>query len=232
MEETKEKKEGRGRRRLPEEPLYLLAILLMAVGVALTDRGDLGFSMVVAPAYLLSEVTGLGFGTMEYIVQAGLLLVMGLLLRRFRLSYLFSFLTAFVYGLVLDGLLLLFAHIPADTVPLRILWFLLGAGITAISVALFFRVYLSPEAYDLFVRDVSVGFGLRQSRFKICYDIGSAIVSVVLSFAFFGFGVFHGIGIGTIVLALINGPLINLVGKFLDRHFEFYPLLPFKRYFC
>ena len=38
----------------------------------------------------------------EYCLQAVLLLAMCLLLRRFRVSYLFSFVTAVVYGVVLD----------------------------------------------------------------------------------------------------------------------------------
>ncbi|MBO7293508.1 MAG: hypothetical protein J6V07_06205 [Clostridia bacterium] len=236
MKDNRQSAEGRigssvRRLRLGEEPIYLLSILLMAVGVALTERGGLGLSMVVAPAYILAEATGLGFGTMEYVVQGALLLVMALLLRRFRLTYLFSFLTAFVYGLVLDGMLLLLSHLPAHLLALRILWFVLGAGVTAVAVALFFRVYLAPEAYDLFVRDVSLHFGIGQGRFKLIYDVASALLSVVLSFVFFGFGIFHGIGVGTLVLAFINGPIIGAVGRFFDRHFELYPMLPFKKYF-
>ena len=67
------------------------------------EKADFGVSMVVAPAYLLyrwlspawSFVT---FGMAEYCLQAVLLLAMCLLLRRFRVSYLFSFVTAVVYG--------------------------------------------------------------------------------------------------------------------------------------
>ena len=216
---------------VPEELAYLIAIPLMALGVSLTVLGDLGVSMIVAPAFILSEYTGLGFGTMEYIVQAVLLVLMSLLLRRFRVTYLFSFLTAFLYGLVLDAFLPLLAGLPADGLPLRILWFLLGACVTAVSVAIFFRVYPAPEAYDLFVRDVAAGLGIPQGRFKLGYDIGSAVVSILLSFLFFGFGVFHGIGVGTVVLAFINGPMIGLVGRLMDRSVRFYPLLPIKKYF-
>ncbi len=216
---------------IPEEIAYLVAILLMAVGVALTERGGLGLSMIVAPAYILAGATGLGFGTMEYIVQAALLVLLAILLRRFRLSYLFSFITAFVYGLVLDGVMLLFAPLPAGSLLLRVLWFALGALVTAVAVAVFFRVYPSPEAYDLFVRDVSRAFGIPGGRFKLLYDLSSAALSVVLSFVFFGFGSFYGIGIGTVVLAFCNGPVIGSVGKLLDRSTVFYPLLPIKKYF-
>ena len=220
------------RAHIPEEIAYLVAILLMAVGVGLTERAGMGLSMIVAPAYILSAVTGLGFGTMEYIVQAALLVLLCILLRRFRIAYLFSFITAFIYGLVLDGALLLFAHLPAEGPVLRILWFILGALVTAVAVALFFRVYPSPEAYDLFVREVSRAFGLPGGRFKLGYDLTSFAVSVVLSFLFFGFGSFYGIGIGTVVLAFLNGPLISGAGALLDRYTVFYPLLPIKKHFC
>ena len=217
--------------RLGEEIAYLAAILLMAFGVAFTERGGLGLSMIVAPAYILAGVLGLGFGTMEYIVQGVLLLAMTLLLRRFRLTYLFSFLTAFVYGLVLDGVLFLLSALPVHLLVLRILWFALGAVVTAVAVALFFRIYPAPEAYDLFVRDVSRHFGRNQSRFKLIYDLTCALVSVVLSFAFFGFGTFYGIGVGTLVLAFVNGPLIGAAGRMLDRYLELYPMLPLEKYF-
>ena len=220
------------RLKVPEELAYLLAILLMVFGVCLTVLGDLGVSMVVAPAYILSEYIGISFGTTEYIVQAALLVVLSLLLRRFRISYLVSFLTAFVYGIVLDLFLPLFSRLPADTLPLRLLWFVLGAGVTAVAVAIFFRIYPSPQAYDLFVREASAGFGISQGRFKLTYDVGSAAVAILLSFVFFGFGVFHGIGVGTVVLAFVNGPVIGAVGRLLDRTVCFYPLLPIKKYFC
>lgn len=219
------------RAHIPEEIAYLAALVLMAVGVGLTACAGLGLSMIVAPAYILSEAVGIGFGTMEYIVQAALLLLLSLLLRRFRITYLFSFVTAFLYGLLLDGALLLFAHLPAEGLVLRILWFILGALVTAVAVALFFRVYPSPEAYDLFVRDVAAAFRIPGGRFKIAYDLSSAAVSLVLSFAIFGFGSFHGIGVGTVVLAFLNGPLISGAGHLLDRYTVFYPLLPIKKYF-
>ena len=84
------------KRRISTEFAYIAGILLIACGVALMERADFGVSMVVAPAYLLyrwlsptwSFVT---FGMAEYCLQAVLLLLMMLLIRRFRVSFLFSF---------------------------------------------------------------------------------------------------------------------------------------------
>lgn len=92
------------KRTFSTELAYVFGIVFVARGVVLMEKADFGVSMVVAPAYLLyrwlspvwSFVT---FGMAEYCLQAVLLLAMCLLLR-FRVSYLFSFVTAVVYGLV------------------------------------------------------------------------------------------------------------------------------------
>lgn len=217
--------------RFPQEALYLVALVTMAIGVTLTDKAGFGFSMVVAPAYIFSEWLGISFGTAEYLFQGALLIVMSLILRRFRLSFLFSFVTAFLYGLILDGCIVLFVFLPNETILLRILWFILGLLITAPAVAMFYRVYISPEVYELFVKELSAAFRIKTERFKIGYDVGSVLFAVILSFAVFGFGEFRGIGWGTLVTVLCNGLLIGATLRFVDRRFDFYPALPFEKYF-
>jgi uncharacterized membrane protein YczE len=90
------------------EAAYLIGLAVIALGAALMAAADFGMSMVVAPAYLLHlkisrYLPFFSFGMAEYTLQAVLLLVLVLLLRRFKLSYLFSFVTAVFYGLLLDG---------------------------------------------------------------------------------------------------------------------------------
>ena len=73
------------------ELAYVLGILTLALGTALMERADFGVSMVVAPAYLLhlkiSQVYPFfTFGTAEYCLQAALLIVLCLVLRRFKAS--------------------------------------------------------------------------------------------------------------------------------------------------
>lgn len=113
------------KRTFSTELAYVFGIVFVARGVVLMEKADFGVSMVVAPAYLLyrwlspvwSFVT---FGMAEYCLQVVLLLAMCLLLR-FRVSYLFSFVTAVVYGFVLDAFILLGAALPAGSVWLKIL---------------------------------------------------------------------------------------------------------------
>ena len=99
MDEQKRKK----KLRIPGEIAYFAAIILLAFAVAMLTSANFGISMIVAPAYLLSLKTGfLSFGQAEYVIQAGVFIVLCIVLRKFKLVYLSSFATCLIYGAVLD----------------------------------------------------------------------------------------------------------------------------------
>ncbi|MBR6084887.1 MAG: hypothetical protein IKP61_04660 [Spirochaetales bacterium] len=227
---------GAGKRTFYSELAYVFGIIFVAFGVAFMEMVDFGVSMVVAPAYILhlklSETWSFfTFGMAEYTLQAVLLIVMMLVLRKFKLSYLFSFVTAVIYGFVLDLCMSAVSGIPHETMMARILYYALGMVLCAIGISLFFHTYIAPEVYELFVKEVSAKFNVEIHRFKTGYDICSCLVGVILSFCFFGLWVFRGVRWGTIVCALINGSIIGLCSKFFDRFFIFKDGLNLRKYF-
>ena len=218
------------------ETAYFLGIVFVAFGVAFMEKSDFGVSMVVAPAYILHLKISqywsfFSFGMAEYTLQAVLLVAMMIVIRKCKLSYLFSFATAFIYGMVLDLCMALMAGLPTDNLGVRIVYYILGMLLGAIGISLFFHTYIAPEVYELFVKEVSSKFGIEIHRFKTCYDICSLLVGVILSFCFFGLWVFRGVKWGTIFCALINGTMIGLCSKFFDRFFEFKDGLKLRKFF-
>ena len=73
--------------------------------------------------------------------------------------------------------------------------------------------------------------GKDTGRVKTVYDIVSCSAGVALSFIFFGFPNFVGIGWGTVVCALFNGYIIGGMGKLWDRIFVFKDGLKMRKYF-
>lgn len=218
------------------ESAYVLGLIILAFGTALITVSNLGVSMIVAPAYLLHlkispVLPFFSFGMAEYTLQGVIIVVMCLVLRKFHFSYLFSFVTAVLYGFCLDGSLLLLSAVTIDILYIKIALFVIGMLLASLGVALFFRTYISPEAYELFVKKVSAKYGIEIHKFKIGYDAVSFVVSVVMSFVFFGFGVFRGIGWGTVASTLINGAFISFWSKVLGKSFEFKNALGFAKYF-
>lgn len=212
------------------EMAYIIGILTLAFGVTLMEKANLGISMVVAPAYLVSlKFDFLTFGMAEYILQALLLIVVFLLVRKFKLSYCFSFVTALIYGAVLDSFMWLIRNVPADIFLFRLSLYSIGMLFCSFGISMFFHTYLAPEVYELFVKEISKKFGIDINRFKIGYDCASCTVAIIMSLIFFND--IRGVGIGTILCAVINGNIIGLFSRFLEKHIDFSPRFTIARYF-
>lgn len=218
------------------EAAYLTGILILAIGTAFMERTDFGMSMVVAPAYILhlklSETFRFfSFGMAEYVLQAFLIILLIVIHRRGKRAYLFSFGTAVLYGFILDLAILAVSFIPGHTMAFRVLYYALGMLMCAAGVSLLFHTYLSPEAYELFVKEIAAKLNVPVSRCKTVYDCTSCVISILLSFAFFGFGHFEGVKWGTIICAFLNGWLIGRASLLFEGFFDFRDGLPLRKYF-
>ena len=218
------------------EAAYAAGIAILALGTALMECANFGMSMVVAPAYLihlkLSQfLPFFSFGMAEYALQAVLLIALALVMGRFKRGYLFSFVTAVVYGFALDGAIALIGLVPGGGTAGRAACYAAGLAAGSMGVILLFHTYLPPEAYELFVSELSERLGTDVSRTKTAYDLCSCAVSIALSFAFFGFGHFEGVKLGTVLCALVNGWLIGRINRLLEHRFEFRDALPWRKAF-
>ena len=218
------------------EICYVLGILLLGLGSSMMTKANFGMSMVVAPAYILhlkmSEFWSFfSFGMAEYVFQAFLLILVVVTVRKFKLSYLLSFVTAVVYGFVLDGSIEIMSLVGDVVIPMRVAFFVCGMFLTCLGVTFMFHTYISPEVYELFVKEVTEKFGFKLHNVKTIYDCASCLIAIIMALCFFGFGNFKGVGWGTLICAIINGRLIGLMSKFLEKRLEFVDRFNLRKYF-
>lgn len=215
------------------ELAYVAGMILLALGTAMTVFGDLGISMVVAPAYILHRklqqfLPFFTFGMAEYVLQALIIGIMLLAFPRRKWTWLLSFVTALLYGLMLDGGSALLSFLPRS-LPLRVGLYLLGVAMCTAGIAFLFRTYLPPAAYELFVKELARRKRWQVHRVKTVYDCASCVLAAGLSWVLLG-GL-EGVGVGTVVCALSYGLLIKLWGKLLDRCWTFRDGLGFRTKF-
>ena len=218
------------------ELAYIIGLILLALGTVFMEKTDFGMSMVVAPAYLIylkvsQTLTWFTFGMAEYSLQALILIIMMLVVRKFKFSYFFSFITAILYGVILDGFMWLFTLFACEGWPMRILFYAIGMLLCSLGVSLLFHSYISPEAYELFVKEISARFNFNIHKVKTVYDCTSLLVGVILSFTFFGLWHFEGVSLGTLFCALVNGFLISRCTKFYEHFFVFEDKKNWRRFF-
>jgi uncharacterized membrane protein YczE len=207
------------------EIAWLLGVLLCTLGIALCTKADFGLSMIAAPVFVIHHklINFFGWytqGTSEYIFQAFLIVLTCIICRRFKIKYIFSFVTALASGFALDGWFLLFGGNGAvESMVLRIVFFILGEAITALAIAFYFRTSLPLQAYELLVSEISDKFNLDTNKVKqvndICYLVISVLLALLLNHSL------KGLGVGTIIITIVNAPLIAMFGKLLDKFFIF-----------
>jgi uncharacterized membrane protein YczE len=218
------------------ELLWLFGIVFVALGVAICSKADLGVSMIAAPAFVIWEALAphwsfLSVGVSEYLIQGLLLLLLCLLVRRFRLRFLLAFAVAVIYGYTLNLFLWILGGVSFDAIPLRWVMLIVGDGITALGVACFFRTYMPLQVYELFVAEVAARFNIDIGKTKWLFDMTLLIISITLAVTLFGdagtfdwstigYASFHSIGLGTLVTTAINSPIISLMGRLIDALFD------------
>lgn len=213
------------------ETAYVLAMMILSLGTALMERADFGISMVVAPSYLLhlkmsETLPWFSFGVAEYLMQTLVLALLIICMRRVKLAYFFAFISAMLSGLLLDMCMAILSLIPFEGTVARLVYYLLGLYLGPLGVGLIIHSYVTPGAYESFVKELAPKFGIELGKFKTGYDLCSLLIGVILSFAFFGFGKFVGIRLGTVLCALVNGTLVAFNSRLVDKYFDFEDALP------
>ena len=229
------------------EIAFFLGLAILAFGTALTAYGEFGMSMVVAPAYILHLFVSqffswFSFGMAEYTLQAIILIVLIIIMRKAKWSYLLSFGSAVLYGLILD-LSTRLTNLFPKILGLQITMYVVGVIIICASIALLFEAYFPPEAYEMFVKEFSSKFKKPIHKVKIIYDCASLVVAIILCIVLLSpfkangfFDVINnfmasGIGIGTVVCAFLNGILIGLFQKLYSKIFNFKDKFKLRKYF-
>ena len=209
---------------------WLIGTVLCAFGVVLCTKTDFGLSMMAAPPYII-HVTLKEFwawytqGTSEYIWQAVLLIIMCVIVGRFRPKYLLCFLTSVFFGFCIDGWLWLFGGNGGfEEIWVRIIAFIIGELSISLSVAFVFKTYLPTQIAECTVMEIAKRFNIAQTKVKLINDITCLVLSFALSLILTKG--FTGVGIGTVIITFANAPLIKLWTRLLDKIFIFDPLFP------
>jgi len=216
--------------KIYSELVYIVALFGLTLAVAIMAAADFGVSMIVAPAYILSQkFTVFTFGQWDYIIQGILFIAFCIAMKKFKFTYFVSFITCVIYGTILDAWRALIPLLNPDItppgsmdLPLRIAMFIVGELLTAFTVMLFFKTYIYPQVCDLFVKGIVEKYNLNQIKAKRVFDLGCLLLSLVLTLVLFRG--FVGIKWGTVIITLVNGVIIGVFSRLYDKCFETVPL--------
>lgn len=205
-----------------------LGLILVAIGVGISIKSNLGISPPSCPPTILNlKWTAISIGTFTWIMHLVLIGLQALILRKnFKLRYLMQIPAAFVFGYMCDAAIWLFDAInsPATNYWIQLLLCFAAVPITAAGIKLEVLGDAWILAGDKTVAVLSEVMHAPFSRVKITMDV--AFVALTALFAYVCFGLLTGNGFtvvireGTVVQAVLTGLCMRITDPLVDRDFE------------
>lgn len=196
--------------------LFLIGINLLAIGIILNTRSDLGVAAFTSFFYALSKITGISLGNSSIIVYFVLILFQFLLLRRLDISVLLQIPFSVVFGMVTDFYDYI---IPEGEFAFigKLLLLAVAIVLTSIGVYLYTNCRLLMTPVEGMVQTMADKWNLRFSLVKNCFDFSMLLLTILV--CLFLKQPIYGIGIGTIVSALLLGRIIGVYEKYFSVFF-------------
>ena len=186
--------------------IYLLGMVLLALGITLNTQAGLGASAIVSVPYTVSRGTGLDFANMTLITYCVLVAAQFAIKGKNRrwidllqivVSIVFTrFMALFQYGIRYQS-----GFLPTDLLVL-----VLGILFTGIGAAMTVDMQLIPNPGDGIVSSLAERFGKELGFSKNCFDAFCVVCSLAIGLAFGN--PLLGIGLGTVLSMVGVGRVI------------------------
>ncbi len=191
---------------------YILGQFILALGVSLSIKTDLGVSPVSSVPLVLGKICGIETGNMTIIVFCAYVLLQYLILRRdFKIYSLLQVPCAVLFGKFVTLTSIFLKNVSFTSYPVRFFFVLISVVLIAVGIKLYLWADIVPQAADGLVQTISRKYGWKLANVKNCFDLSSVTVSVVSSFLFLK--TLFGIREGTLITALLVGRVMLVIEK-------------------
>jgi uncharacterized membrane protein YczE len=195
--------------------VYLAGLFLLALGVALSIKSNLGVSPINTVPYVLSRVTALDVGLMTAIVNTTYVIIQFVVLGKDMPPInILQVASGVAFGLFVTvaNYLLTFA-VPAVPASywLRLGLLAIGILILALGTLLYLTADLIPKPSEGMILAIQKKSGWELSKIKTGFDCSMVAISFMISIIFSG--KILGIGIGTLITALSVGSVLGIMKK-------------------
>ena len=193
---------------------YAAGLVVMAMGVVLMKRVDLGISPITAVPAAISAITPFSLGNVTIFLH--ILCVIGqiIVVKRVTLKSILTMLVGVPFGYIIDGLMLLFNPGPMGW-ALRGVLLLVGLALSGLGVLLVVGSDLMLPAPDELSHTISQVYHKKLSNVKIISDAIYVALAVAVDLIF-SRRVFT-VGVGTVLSVLLVGRFVGWFGKLFPK---------------
>ncbi|MDX1807536.1 MAG: membrane protein [Paenisporosarcina sp.] len=172
----------------------------MSLGISVMILANLGAGAWDAMYVGLSELTGLSVGTWILLVGIFLILLNSLILK--KVPEFLSVITILIIGSLIDfWLLIIFSSFSPEDIVVRIFMFIIALLIIALGISCYLQSNFARNPMDTLMMAIQFRTGKSLAFSKTIMEVTVFIIALLLG---------GPIGLGTIIVTLSIGPLIQL----------------------
>ena len=206
--------------------IYLISLFIISLGASLSIKANLGTSPLICIPYVSSLISNLSVGTTSFIFSIILIAVQVILLRSgFEKRQFLQIVIGTIFSLFIDVTLMIISFInPTDYIS-QVMVLLLSCVVMAFGVLLEVKTEVVFIPGDGFIVAIAKVLKREFGKVKPYCDVSFVVIAVILSFAFLGY--LAGVREGTVVSALIIGPIVRIFKKYFGKYVNVVKLINF-----
>ena len=195
--------------------IYLISLFIISLGASLSIKANLGTSPLICLPYVCSLITNLSVGIVIFLFTILFIVIqIALLGKGFEKRQYLQLVIGFIFSFFVDFSLMIVNFINPIGYINQFLLLLFSCLVVAFGVLLEIQtevVYLPADGVIVAISKV-----LKKDfpKVKPFVDTSMVIIAAVLSIVFLGY--FAGVREGTIISALIIGPIVKILKKYFD----------------
>ena len=197
--------------------IYFLSLFVISLGASLSIKANLGTSPLICLPYVSSLISKLSVGEVMFVFTIIFILIQVILLRRdFERRQYLQLIVGTVFSVFVDFSLMLVNFLNPVGYINQMALLLFSCVVVAFGVLLEIQteiVYLPADGVIVAIAQV---LKKEFSIVKPFVDTSMVIMAAILSVIFLGY--LAGVREGTIISAIIIGPIVKVLKKYLDSY--------------
>ena len=199
--------------------IYFLSLFIISLGASLSIKANLGTSPLICLPYVCSLITKYSVGEVMFVFTLIFILMQVVLLRKdFEKRQYLQLIVGTIFSFFIDFSLMLVDFInPAGYVN-QMLLLLISCVVVAFGVLLEIQTEIVYLPADGVIVAISKVIKKEFSNVKPFVDTSLVVIAAILSIVFLGY--LAGVREGTVISAIIIGPIVKILKKHLDSYVE------------
>lgn len=202
--------------------VYVVGMFILALGLTLNTKANLGVSPIISVPYSISQITGLNFGDLTFVVYAIFVIVQIIIhIRLKNHKRIASDILQLPLSLIFTRLLNIFTvHIPtSQNLGIRFIILTFAIICTGIGAAMSLSMQIVPNPGDGIVQALAERFDKSVGITKNLFDCLN--LSITLCISLFIAHQIVGVGIGTVIAVVGVGRVIALFNHIFESKIEY-----------